>query len=90
MCAAFPRSDYYKGSATSGRHQSTVDLPAARLAAVRVGRCPDASHVHWPPMSGVGIELYPGSITASTPQAFLAVSRAARNERHGSGRATDW
>jgi hypothetical protein len=46
MCAAFPRSDYYKGSATSGRHQSTVDLPAARLAAVRVGRCPDASHVH--------------------------------------------
>jgi len=89
MCAAFPHSDYYEGSATSERHQSTVDLPAARLVAGRVGRCPDASHVHYPPVGGVGIELYPGSITTSTPQTFLVVSLAARTEQPGSGPVTE-
>jgi hypothetical protein len=89
MYAAFPRSDYYESSATPEHHQPTVDLPAAWLVARRVGRYPGASHVHHPPVGGVGIELYPGSITTSTPQSFLVVSRTARNERHGSGRATD-
>lgn len=36
----------------------------------------------------VGIELYPGSITTSTPQAFLVVFLTAQTGRPGSGRAT--
>lgn len=89
MCAAFLRSDYYEGSATPGRRRLTVRLPATTLDVGWVGRRPDASHVHWQPVSGVGIELYPGSITVSTPQTFLTVSLAAQTGRPGSGRATN-
>jgi hypothetical protein len=31
MYAAFPRSDYYEGSAPPGSHQPTVDLAATTL-----------------------------------------------------------
>lgn len=89
MSPALPASDYHEGSATTRHHQLTMSLPAARLAARREGRYPVASHVHYPPVGGVGIELYPDSITASTPQTFLAVSRAAQTEQPGSGQVTN-
>lgn len=89
MSPAFPASDYYEGSATTRHHQPTVNLPITQPAARWGGRYPVASHVHYPPVGGVGTELYPGSITTSTPQAFLVVSRAAQTERPGSGQVTD-
>lgn len=89
MCAALPRSDYYGGSATSPSRQSTVDLPAARLAAGQGGRPEDASHVPCVPVDGGGIELYPDSIAVHTPQTFLTASRTAPIERRERAAVTE-
>ncbi len=89
MCAALPRSNYYEGSATPPDRQSTVDLPAFRLAAGQEGRPEDASHVHRIPVDGGGIELYPDSLAMNTPQTFLMASRAAPIERHERATVTE-
>src|SRR3954470_4740999 len=81
---AFPSSDYYGGSAPGRAPQATVAPPAGRRAADREGRTRQGSHVHCVTVGGVGAQLCSGSITASTPQAFLAASRTGVNHRTGS------
>jgi hypothetical protein len=70
MCAAFPRPDYYEGSAPSPGHQQTACLPAAGLAGRARGQPGDGSHVHHEPVDEHGAQLFPGSPATSTPQAF--------------------
>jgi hypothetical protein len=70
MCAAFPRPDYYGGSAPSPGHQQTACLPATGLAGRARGQPRDGSHVHHEPVDEHGAQLFPGSPATSTPQAF--------------------
>lgn len=81
MHAAFPRSEYYGGSAPSRSHQLTTSLPAATLEAQTDGRNQDGSHVHHVPIDGGSAQLFPGSLATSTPQAFLVASTAGINNR---------
>jgi hypothetical protein len=66
-----------------------MDLPVDRLVVGREGRPEDASHVHCAPFDGDGIELYPDSFTARTPQAFRAIFRTKPTGRHERGAAID-
>ena len=84
MWTAFPSSDYYGGSAPCRTHQATTALPADMLAARREGQTRQGSHVHCVAVSRVGAQLCSGSITTSTPQAFLVISRADVHSRPGS------
>ena len=79
-----PSSDYYGGSAPCHTPRATVALPAGLLAAGRVGRARQGSHVHCVTVGGGGVQLCSGSIAASTPQAFLAASRTGIHGRPGS------
>jgi hypothetical protein len=84
MYVAFPRSEYYGGSAPSRSHQPTTSLPAATLDARPDGRDQDGSHVHHVPIDGGSVQLFPGSLATSTPQTFLVASSAGINGRHWS------
>jgi hypothetical protein len=81
MYAAFPRSEYYGGSAPSRSRQPTAGLPAATPDARSDGRDQDGSHVHHVPIDGGSAQLSPGSLTTSTPQTFLVASTAGVNSR---------
>lgn len=81
MHAAFPRSDYYGGSAPPHSPQLTTSLPAAALAARSDGRPQGGSHVPHVSIGGVGTQLFPGSLATSTPQAFLVASTADMHSR---------
>jgi hypothetical protein len=74
MQPAFPAPDYYDGSATPRPAQPTTSLPAPGLEGLATGPARSASHVHRTPVDGVGAQLCPCGIAASTPQAFLAAS----------------
>jgi len=84
MCAALPRSEYYGGSAPSRSHQLTARLPAAAPAARSDGRGRDGSHVHHVSIDGGSAQLFPGSLTTSTPQTFLVASTAGVDSRRWS------
>jgi hypothetical protein len=90
MWRAFPSSDYYGGSAPGRTQRATVALPAGPLAADREGQARQGSHVHCVTVGGVGAQLCSGSISASTPQAFLAASRTGVNHRPGSRLPVRW
>lgn len=84
MWTAFPSSDYYGGSVPSHAPQAKTALPAEPLAAGRGGQARESSHVHCVTVGRGGIQLFSGSIAASTPQTFLAASRTGINNRPGS------
>jgi hypothetical protein len=84
MWTAFPSSDYYGGSAPCPIPQVTAPLPAAVLAARRVGQMRQGSHVHCVSISGVGVQLCSGSTATSTPQTFLVAFRPDVSSRPGS------
>ncbi len=71
MHAAFPRSDYYDGSAPTCSYQLTTCLPAAGLAARSDGRLQDGSHVHHGCAQRDGCPAMPLRPSGSTPQTFL-------------------
>jgi hypothetical protein len=84
MYAAFPRSEYYGGSAPSRSRRLTTSLPATPLAVELDGRNRDGSHVHHVPIDGGSAQLFPGSLATSTPQAFLVTSANDINDRRRS------
>lgn len=90
MWTALPPSDYYGAYAPPRRQQPTMSLPAAGLAGRKGGQHRGGSHVHCPPVDGVGTELYPYSLAVGTPQSFPTASRPARTERTGREGATNW
>jgi hypothetical protein len=49
----------------------------------RPGVVQDSSRVHQKPIDQLGIQLYPGSLATSTPQAFLVASPPARQAGYG-------
>ena len=77
MWTAFPSSDYCGPSVPSRCRQSTVDLPASVLAARRVGRLREGSHVHHVPVGRVGTQLFRCGLATATPQAFTVASWSA-------------
>ena len=77
MCAAFPRPDYYEGSAPPLGQQQTACLPVTGLAGRAHGQPGDGSHVHHGPVDEHGAQLFPGSPATSTPQAFPVTTSAA-------------
>ncbi len=85
MRTAFPSSDYYGGSVPPRDPRPTTSLPAAVLAARSDGRPQGGSHVHHVSIDGGGAQLFPDSLAASTPQAFLAASMAAFVTASGDG-----
>lgn len=84
MYTAFPRSEYYGGSAPFRSHRLTTSLPATPPAVAVDGREPDGSHVHHVPIDGGSAQLFPGSLATSTPQPFLVASGADINDRRRS------
>ena len=84
MWTAFPSPDYYGGSAPCRTPGVTTTLPAGALAARREGQARQGSHVPCVAIGRVGAQLCSGSITTSTPQTFLVVSRADVNSRPAS------
>ncbi len=86
MRAAFPRSEYYGGSAPSRLQQLTPSLPAATPDARTDGRNRDGSHVHHVPIDGGSAQLFPGSLATSTPQTFLVASTGGVNSPRSSRR----
>lgn len=84
MCPAFPCSEYYGGSAPSRSRQLTTSLPAAPPDAGTDGQDRDGSHVHHAPIDRGSVQLFPGSLATSTPQAFLVASSDGVNSRRWS------
>ena len=75
MHAAFPRSDYYGGSAPLPSHQPTTSLPAAGLAARTDGTPNSGSHVHHGFVRRDRCPAMPLRPSVSTPQTFLTAIR---------------
>jgi len=74
MCTPFAYSDYYGASAPSHGPRSATDLPFRADWMPGIGATADGSHVHLIPISQGGAQLYSGSFTTTTPQAFTVAS----------------
>jgi len=69
MYAAFPRSEYYGGSAPPAPSAGAAPIPGVppRRDGTQ-GTHADGSHVHCRPVDGLGTRLYPRGIATVTPQ----------------------
>jgi hypothetical protein len=76
MHAAFPRPEYYDGSAPPAPSAGVTPIPAPpfRPKGAR-GTNTDGSHVHCCPVSGLGTRLCPCGTATATPQSFTVASR---------------
>src|SRR6266699_2536944 len=68
MYAAFPRSEYYGGSAPSAPSAGVAPIPApAPGRGPECGTHADGSHVPCSPVDGLGTRLFPCGIVTATP-----------------------
>jgi hypothetical protein len=76
MHAAFPRPEYYGGSAPPAPSAGVAPIPAPSLRPEGTrGTDTDGSHVHCCPINGLGTRLCPCGIATATPQSFTVASR---------------
>src|SRR5450759_2845750 len=71
MYAAFPRSEYYGGSAPPAPSAGVAPIhPGLPGGETGRGTHADGSHVHCCPVDGLGIRLCPCGLATATPQAI--------------------
>ena len=70
MWPVFPASDYYEGSAPTRNLQWTMHLPSR-------GQLLTGSRVHYAPVDGGGVQLFPCNLAMGMPQAFSMASKPA-------------
>jgi len=65
---AFPRSEYYGGSAPSAPSAGVAPISCRCSGWARQrGTYADGSRVHWHPVNGLGTRLYPCGLATATP-----------------------